>query len=90
MDPGTDGLGVTTLCCCWEGDKHWFGSTVVVRREKKPLSKALESFPWKNVQVLDWSYLSCFVGWHLALMALWDSSVTLLFQRAPSAALPRC
>lgn len=55
MEPGTDGLGVTTLCCCWEGRKHWFGSTVVVRREKKPLSKALEGFPWKSVQVLDWA-----------------------------------
>lgn len=30
------------------------------------------------------SYLSSFVGWHQAHMALWDSSVNLLFQRVPS------
>lgn len=27
-----DALGVTTLCCCWERDKHCFGSTLGVRK----------------------------------------------------------
>lgn len=51
---------------------------------KKLLSKASESFPWKSMQVLRVGpCLNGFVGWHPVHMMLQDSSITLMFQRAP-------
>lgn len=89
---GTDGLDATILCCCWEGDNRWFGSLTVVDRKREKASLrgtgglSLEECAGVRVG----SYLNGFVGRHLGHMALWDSSITPLFQRAPSAVLPWC
>ena len=89
---GTDGLDATILCCCWEEDDHWFGSlTVVVRKGEKASLQGTGGLSLEECAgVRLGSYLNGFVGWHLAHVALWDSSITLQFQRPPSAVLPWC
>lgn len=88
---GTDGLDATILCCCWEEDNHWFGSlTVVVRKGEKASLQGTGGLSLEECAGLDLGLIS---------MALWDgtwltwlsvSSITLLFQRPPSAVLPWC
>lgn len=78
-------MDATILCCCWEGDNNCFGSLTVVaeKGEKASLQGtgrlSLEESAGGRVG----SYLNGFVRCHLAHMVLWDSSITLLFQRAP-------
>lgn len=54
-DAGMDGLGVTTLCCCWERDKHWFGCTVVVRKGEKASLQGTGGLSLEECAVLDWA-----------------------------------
>lgn len=64
MDAGTDGLDVTTLCCCWERDKHWFGCTVVVRKGEKASLQGTVGF----------SLEECSVRLSLTSVVLWDDT----------------
>lgn len=64
----TNGLNATISCCCWEGDNHWFGSLTVVagKREKASLQGTGGLSLEECAGVTAGSYLSGFVGWHLA------------------------
>lgn len=53
--PGTDGLDVPTLCCCWERDKHWFGCTVVVRKGEKASLQGTGGLSLQECAVSDWA-----------------------------------